>query len=918
MDQEILYKLFYENPKIITSVEKDFDDLVNDLLNYNLDDVLKKLKNIKWKQETELFFKAKVYYYKYDLEGLNDILNNKDVFPQLLYQLLKVEYLLLKRKVQELSGYSRLSNEISKLVIQLSNNSDTYIQSIAKTFEGDNFSLINEYYSAQNSYKEALFIDENNLRAKIGYAKSLYYLEMYEEAKKELEILAKSYKNSSIKKYLGKICKKSKDTDQAVKLLNETIDQDMYYMDAHFDLFEVYRKAKHKKEANETILKIQNKFPYFTNTSEFKYYNALNYYLQDQFDKALVILKKLSKLNYESYYTLYLIGKILSKKAVGSKEKKERYNVLKEAQDYFELAIEHYSNEIELLKNTEEINIVVIKKLDKQLDKCKYSSAITLSHLDKYNESINILFELLERDPDNYYLIKSIAITYTQSRDYDEAINYFEKSIGYFNNEKVKIYNNSKAALLREYAYCLLKKKRYKDGLNWIKKALELNEKDYKIHLTLGEILFYLKDYKSARKYTELYLNNDQELKYDDLATENLKLIEYAEAGRSPIEREIKKKEIIEKFNSLGIKGNEIKEAEDRFQKRINLPKTITEQDNYLLILRKWNSYTPILNITNSKGGGYFICYKGQGIIIDPGLNFLENFFTVGLSLKDINHIFISHAHNDHMADLESIITLLYKYNSSLTDSEKDKEHKISLYMNIGSYKKYITNLNLKDKTSINKIFVLNPDIKLEIDENIKIETIKANHDEILSDSYCLSFVFRLGNKTITFTNDSGYTNEYGSKIEDSKPDILIAHIGTIKEFEFKELKYYTKHLGINGLMEILDKSEAEINIVSEFGEELKHLRGNIAKSLSEVYNKTVIPGDIGIKININELTIRESFPSKFPPEENIDKMTFLKPSEIIAKESFERIFIYNKEIKDPDKYFAEVVKNPAKYISNI
>lgn len=82
-------------------------------------------------------------------------------------------------------------------------------------------------------------------------------------------------------------------------------------------------------------------------------------------------------------------------------------------------------------------------------------------------------------------------------------------------------------------------------------------------------------------------------------------------------------------------------------------------------VLRRWNSYTPIIadNYYTSRGGGYFIKIKGKGIVVDPGFNFIDNFREAGHKFNEIDAVLITHAHNDHTADIESILTLLYRYN---------------------------------------------------------------------------------------------------------------------------------------------------------------------------------------------------------------------------------------------------------------
>jgi len=63
----------------------------------------------------------------------------------------------------------------------------------------------------------------------------------------------------------------------------------------------------------------------------------------------------------------------------------------------------------------------------------------------------------------------------------------------------------------------------------------------------------------------------------------------------------------------------------------------VSTPKNQLVILRKWNSYTPILPPSKTeflnKGGGYFLRVGETGIVIDPGYNFIESYLNAGFKL---------------------------------------------------------------------------------------------------------------------------------------------------------------------------------------------------------------------------------------------------------------------------------------------
>lgn len=116
------------------------------------------------------------------------------------------------------------------------------------------------------------------------------------------------------------------------------------------------------------------------------------------------------------------------------------------------------------------------------------------------------------------------------------------------------------------------------------------------------------------------------------------------------------------------------------------------ESQNYLMVLKRYNSFTPALprpnkaDDENAKGGGYFLHWEGKGIAIDPGFDFIRNLSEVGLKIGNIDAVMLTHGHNDHYIDLDPILSLLYEYNDlnqknfSGMDSVKNKDYVAALY----------------------------------------------------------------------------------------------------------------------------------------------------------------------------------------------------------------------------------------------
>jgi tetratricopeptide (TPR) repeat protein len=88
--------------------------------------------------------------------------------------------------------------------------------------------------------------------------------------------------------------------------------------------------------------------------------------------------------------------------------------------------------------------------------------------------------------------------------------------------------------------------------------------------------------------------------------------------------------------------------------------------------MRRYSSPFPLLprpSAFRALGGGYFVRLHGEdaggsskpyGIVVDPGVDFVENLYRSGYSLSDIDMIVVSHDHVDHLGALDPLLSLLH------------------------------------------------------------------------------------------------------------------------------------------------------------------------------------------------------------------------------------------------------------------
>ncbi len=312
---------------------------------------------------------------------------------------------------------------------------------------------------------------------------------------------------------------------------------------------------------------------------------------------------------------------------------------------------------------------------------------------------------------------------------------------------------------------------------------------------------------------------------------------------------------------------------------------------SFFSVLRKWNSYTPILPSEkgDNQGGGYFLHIagkngrEGRGIVIDPGFNFVENFYEEGFKAADIDAVLISHAHNDHTVDLEAILTLIHKINDNKL---KRARKKIDLFLNLGTFQKYSGWLNIQSDGNVGEVKVLHAGNTYDLSEKyngLKIHAIKAEHDEVIADQYSLGFILELEGCKIAMTGDTGWKtdNSVAAPYLGHEIGLMVAHLGSIKKVEFDYLEkktdtekqkcFYPQHLGLLGVGAMLNSAKPKLAVISEFGEELKTLRKEVAEKFDEILEGTkCIPGEVGLHIRVPDLSVYCIVHRDFVPFEDI------------------------------------------------
>jgi tetratricopeptide (TPR) repeat protein/ribonuclease BN (tRNA processing enzyme) len=487
---------------------------------------------------------------------------------------------------------------------------------------------------------------------------------------------------------------------------------------------------------------------------------------------------------------------------------------------------------------------------------------ILLEELKRYEEAVECYNKALETNPDFEVVWCNKGNSLNRIGKYTEAMECYD--------EALRI-NPEFAAAWANKGVSLSKMNWYKEAIECYDRALGLNPGYEFAQYNRDLALLRLEEYDEAKKEMERLYSKEKKMIRKSKIPEREK--------RGKILEIDAKREII---NELGkSKYEEILRAKREYEEKLAAslkPRNKSLDNDFFLVLRRWNSYTPMMHTTTESnlGGGYFLYWKGKGIVIDPGFDFIDNFFDNDLVIYDINAIIITHAHVDHCNDFESLITLIFEYN------EKNKEKKkIDLFMNLGALKKFLGWVPLSEDTKtarIGRIYPLERGISYNLkDYNLKLSATKAIHNEVLSKDYSVGLMFELYDKGI-FTVDNpfkiGYTSDtrHDEEVEEQYEgvDIIIPHLGSIdqSDFNLEEETRSEDHLMLKGVISTIHKSDANLAIISEFGEELGEHRMTIVGALSRIFEKNkmarCLTGDIGLNISIPALKVKCHYCNKY------------------------------------------------------
>jgi hypothetical protein len=327
----------------------------------------------------------------------------------------------------------------------------------------------------------------------------------------------------------------------------------------------------------------------------------------------------------------------------------------------------------------------------------------------------------------------------------------------------------------------------------------------------------------------------------------------------------------------------------------------------HFVVLQRWNSFTPAMRA--SEGGGYFLFHAPKrddsknvpgtidaGVVIDPGYGFVKNFVSEGFGVCDITAIVITHDHPDHLADVDSLVNLLFEARKNRGGAAR-KVPKVERLLSRGAFER-LKPLIESARDVFRDTVVLKPRTEYPVWEDgtnrLVLRACLALHRDAshLSnrsgfDSVGLVGEIRDGRTVkgrIGIPSDTKWDAQISRDYTgESLCGLICLHLDSIMPERFSLTSYFdakqtrVKVLhekqqlylpGVVWYLEAIRKPHVDgmptMVILSEFGEELAGgVRIDIARRLQAYTDEkregkvVVLPGDVGLRVDPTGRTIR-------------------------------------------------------------
>lgn len=223
----------------------------------------------------------------------------------------------------------------------------------------------------------------------------------------------------------------------------------------------------------------------------------------------------------------------------------------------------------------------------------------------------------------------------------------------------------------------------------------------------------------------------------------------------------------------------------------------------------------------------------GKNYHIDPGPGALVRTYQFGFNPRNLNGVFVSHAHTDHYNDAEILIEAMTR------GMTRDQGTIFGSNSVLNGFEKWGPCISQYHQSK-SDVFVLNPDVEHEVN-GIKVRGCRTEH----GDPDGAGFQIDYRGFKISYTSDTGYFD--GLAQEHEGADILIASVLRPGK------KSIPGHMCSRNFIDLINEVKPKVAVMTHLG--LKMISNNPvteAKKISKQTGVKTIAAFDGLSFNVN------------------------------------------------------------------
>lgn len=246
------------------------------------------------------------------------------------------------------------------------------------------------------------------------------------------------------------------------------------------------------------------------------------------------------------------------------------------------------------------------------------------------------------------------------------------------------------------------------------------------------------------------------------------------------------------------------------------------------------------------------LLWQGVGVVINPGKHFIEYFHSHGFHIRDIHYVIVTQDTQDSYANIQAIYTLNEQVNSL-----QAKRHEISSYLHQKAYEDIGENLKVLAQGNVHSLPLSQGKVSLSPIITLNFFALESTQRKF---KYCsqhtlglrLEFLDKKNSLRFGYMSKSSWSPLSAQELKSC--DLVVAGYGQTEPTSMQQ------GLGYQATQALLEAIKPKLLILVDFSGEEGDVRLEVAKKLRDhCQKKSVIPGDLGLCMDLSSFCLRDS-----------------------------------------------------------